>query len=237
MGLSASQSRMLTLTARLSDLELKAQRTQEAKIRLAEQSTEASKAYMDALDAQRLKFNYYSSGSVDATVRSVTDSGLYRVADGLGTSFFYATEDNKTDIDADGNALEPGVWYMKDAKGAYKPVSSKGYEQKNFDDTSWLLDQLQLSNLYIQKYDINKDSWEDYSYTSSALFTTEDDDTNVAKAESEYEYAMAQIQEKDKRFDLELDNINTEHEAVKTEMDSVKGVIDNNVQKTFNVFS
>ena len=48
---------------------------------------------------------------------------------------------------------------------------------------------------------------------------------------------MAQIQEKDKRFDLELDNINTEHQAVKTEMDSVKGVINDNVQKTFTIFS
>ena len=48
---------------------------------------------------------------------------------------------------------------------------------------------------------------------------------------------MSEIQQKDKKFDLELDNINTEHEAVKTEMDSVKGVISDNVQKTFNVFS
>ena len=75
------------------------------------------------------------------------------------------------------------------------------------------------------------------SYTSSSIFTTEDDDTNVAQAEAKYEYTMSEIQQKDKKFDLELDNINTEHEAVKTEMDSVKGVISDNVQKTFNVFS
>ena len=232
MGLSATQSRMLTLTARMSDLELKAQRTQEAKIRLAEQSTEASKAYMDALDAQRLKFNNYSTGPVDATVRSITESGIYRVADGLGRAFVCATEE-----DAEGNSgVEAGKWYRQDAKGNFLEVEKGGFEQRNFDDTEWLFEQLQLANLYIQKYDQAK-GWEDYSYTSSSIFTTEDDDSQVAKAESEYEYAMAQIQEKDKRFDLELDNINTEHEAVKTEMDSVKGVIKDNVDKTFTIFS
>ena len=164
MGLSASQSRMLTLTARLSDLELKAQRTQEAKIRLAEQSTEASKIYMDALDAQRLKFNYYSTGSVDATVRSITESDIYRVADGAGKYFMCAKEG---DTDKDGNPLTPGEWYIKGSNGEVKDVSTQGLEQKNFEDTDWLLEQLQLANLFIQRYDNNKEIWEDYSYSSS----------------------------------------------------------------------
>lgn len=236
MGLSASQSRMLTLTARLSDLELKAQRTQEAKIRLAEQSTEASKNYMDALNAQRLKFNGYSTGSVDATIRSITESGIYRVADGLGKSFVCIDKETNQ-LDVDGNPLQVGTWYIQDKQGDFVRADSKGMDQKNFDDTEWLLEQLQLSNLYIQKYNKDNDVWEDHSYTSSSVFTTEEDDSNVAKAESEYEYAMAQIQEKDKRFDLELDNINTEHQAVKTEMESVKSVINDNVQKSFTIFS
>jgi vacuolar-type H+-ATPase subunit I/STV1 len=226
MGLSASQSRMLTLTARLSDLELKAQRTQEAKIRLAEQSTAASKAYMDALDAQTLKFNYYSTGRVDATVRSITESDRYRVADVHGNSFIF--------MGSDTGISEPG-WYLKGNDGAIYTLGD--IDPKNMEDTKWLYEQLQLANLYIQKQDAETGAWEDYSYTSSSIFTTEDDDSQVAQAEAEYEFTMAQIQEKDKRYDLDLDNINTEHDAVKTEMESVKGVIKDNVSKTFTIFS
>ena len=42
MGLSASQARMLSLTARLSDLELRAQTIENAKIRLSDESAAAS---------------------------------------------------------------------------------------------------------------------------------------------------------------------------------------------------
>jgi hypothetical protein len=224
---------MLTLTARLSDLELKAQRTQEAKIRLAEQSTEASKEYMDALDAQRLKFNNYSTGPVDATVRSITESGQFRIADSIGRYFKYATEEDV----AENSNLELGKWYVMDSNGKINNQKTEEFDQKHAEDTEWLFEQLQLANVFIQKYDVNKDVWEDYSYTSSSIFTTEDDDTNVAQAEAKYEYTMSEIQQKDKRFDLELDNINTEHQAVKTEMDSVKSVINDNVQKSFTIFS
>ena len=54
MGLSASQGRMLSLTARLSDLEFRAQSIQNQKIRLADQSEAASKNYLDALAAKKL---------------------------------------------------------------------------------------------------------------------------------------------------------------------------------------
>ena len=47
MGLSASQGRMLSLTARLSDLEYRAQNIQNQKIRLADQSEAVSKVHMD----------------------------------------------------------------------------------------------------------------------------------------------------------------------------------------------
>ena len=237
MGLSASQSRVLTLTARLSDLELKAQTIQHQKIRLAEQSTAASKEYMDALDAQRLKFNYYSTGSVDATVDTVTASGVYRVADAYGFSFAYTDGTDETMLDDNNNPLPKG-WYVLTPKNELQSLSQFGtVDEKNLYNSDWLFEQMQLANLFIQKYDTENKQWEDYSYVSSSLFTTEDDDTGVARAEAEYEYKMSEIQSKDKKYDLDLDNITTEHNAVDTEMDSVKKIVEDNVGRTFKVFS
>jgi len=62
------------------------------------------------------------------------------------------------------------------------------------------------------------------------------DDFEMARAEAEYETAMNEIQNKDKRFDLELQTIDTEHKAIQTEIDSVNKVMDKNIERTFKIF-
>ena len=54
MGMAASQARLLSITARIHDVEYQAQSIQNAKIQLANQSDNAYKDYMDALDATTL---------------------------------------------------------------------------------------------------------------------------------------------------------------------------------------
>ena len=64
MGMAASQARLLTLTARLSDNELRSQTINNAKMRLASQSSQASEAYVNALNNATLKFtNYDETGA------------------------------------------------------------------------------------------------------------------------------------------------------------------------------
>lgn len=54
MGLSASQANLLSLTARLSNLELTAQTISNNKMRLASKSSDASKTYTTALSKQKM---------------------------------------------------------------------------------------------------------------------------------------------------------------------------------------
>ena len=54
MGMSASQARLLSLTARLSDNEHSGQNISYAKIRLADQTEQANKDYLNALKATKL---------------------------------------------------------------------------------------------------------------------------------------------------------------------------------------
>lgn len=73
MGMSASQARLLSLTTRLSDLELRAQTISNSKTRLADASSEASRNYQEALDKQRLTmYNSASDSRVDATAKNLT---------------------------------------------------------------------------------------------------------------------------------------------------------------------
>ena len=221
MGLSSSQSRFLTLTARLSDLELKAQTIQHQKIRLAEESTEASKKYLDALNAETMVFNSPDQGKVDATVANITASEIFRIVDAKG--YYYEMDEVSK------------KWILKHPND--KTQDREVQNESNMRDAAWLLEQLKLANLFVQKKDVETEQWLDYSYVSSSVFTTVEDNSEVAKAEAEYECTMAEVQGKDKKLDLDLDNINTEHTAVDTEMDSVQNVVDKNIESTFKIFS
>lgn len=59
MGLSASQARLLSITSRLSDNELRSQTLTTAKMSLANRTTEASAEYMDALNSTKLLYSTY----------------------------------------------------------------------------------------------------------------------------------------------------------------------------------
>lgn len=63
------------------------------------------------------------------------------------------------------------------------------------------------------------------------------DTSDDAAAESEYNYELAQIEAQDNKLDLELQTLETQHEAVMKEYDSVKEVISKNVDRTFSLFS
>ena len=124
MGLSASQCRLLVLTARLSDLELQAQQICNSKIRLAVQSTDAALEYTDALR------NSAKTTEADSPEQNV-------------------------DMDA---------------------------------------------------------------------------------AELKYKLITERLAAQDKIYDLQLKNIDTEHNACQTEIDSVKKVIDKNIERSFKIF-
>jgi len=77
MGLSASQSRLLSLTTRLSALELKAQQISNDKIRLSTNTSEVSQAYADALSKEKLTIaSGYDSSTGATTYSDMTYSNL-----------------------------------------------------------------------------------------------------------------------------------------------------------------
>ena len=95
MGMSASQARLLTLTARLHDDELEAQNIMSQKIALATQKDELYQDYCDALDATSIKVAYWNGGTgttyVDANYASLCTYNPQRVKQ-------YVLKDNQTGL-------------------------------------------------------------------------------------------------------------------------------------------
>ncbi len=77
MGLSSSQGRLLSITARLTSNEYESQQISNAKMRLATQSQEASAQYIAALNSQQLLFVSYDAQG-QAVKENLTASSLYQ---------------------------------------------------------------------------------------------------------------------------------------------------------------
>ena len=74
--MSATQARLLTITGRLTDNEMRSQTITNAKLRLAQKSSEASQTYMDALSSEKLVFKTYSDNGETSTY-NLTPALLY----------------------------------------------------------------------------------------------------------------------------------------------------------------
>ncbi len=75
MGMAAGQARLLSITARLTDNELRSQTITNSKLRLADKSTEASQEYMDALNSTQLMYGAYD-GNGNLSYQELTANSL-----------------------------------------------------------------------------------------------------------------------------------------------------------------
>ncbi len=80
MGLSSSQGRLLSITARLTSNEYESQQISNAKMRLATQSQAASDDYINALNSQQVLYTTYDEKG-NATAERLTANAMYQYAD------------------------------------------------------------------------------------------------------------------------------------------------------------
>lgn len=80
MGISASQARLLSITARLTSNEYESQQISNAKMRLATKSEQASNEYIAALNTRQLQFVTYDAQG-QAITEALTANALYQYSD------------------------------------------------------------------------------------------------------------------------------------------------------------
>lgn len=134
--------------------------------------------------------------------------------------------------DADGEAK--AAWYTnlfeRMLDGGYKTIE-KGLASSQ----EWL--QYALESSLVSMEQVNGDGeWVSTMYTNCSDITESTVDVDITVAEAEYTKKMNAIQAKDKRYDIELKNIDTEHTSLQTEYDSIKSVMDKNVERNFKMF-
>src|SRR5574344_563624 len=187
MGLSASQGRMLGLTARLSDLEYRSQDISNQKLRLSSRSEAVSKNYLEALDAKKLTaYNAKTSTNIDASLAS-----LYSLNQEA------ANGKKRVIVDASGNVVVSADYYKNIKAGTitsqapdnydlkatatktdkteddYALASNEAYsviERTKANSTEYLYDQLSKGNWFIKEYNDEggtdaTGAWEEISWS------------------------------------------------------------------------
>ena len=327
MGMAASQMRLLSLTARLSDLEYQAQSISNSKIRLSQNSEAAATEYAEALDKKKLTvLSGYNASTgamnyVDASAYNLTtynaistmdkqrflkdSSGRVLITTGMALKYDAAVAQTNnlhqqwnndegqfisvllashnppiTEESPDYDkykAYYHSEWtgeewllrnlgytsnpdyengsqftYCAQGQGAaayytnvFNEITENGSVtpgDDNMQSEEWLYAELQAGNITLSEWDAKANNgngdFVDVSWTSGdTTLRQEVDDEGVAQAEAKYKIKMAQIESKDKRYDLNLKQIDTEHLAIQTEVDSVKKVIDKNIERSFKTFN
>lgn len=88
MGMAASQARLLTITARMHDVEYEAQSIQNAKIQLANQSDQVYQEYLEALDATTLTVKNQEGNRIQANFNNLCGPDAIKSASGKNYVFF-----------------------------------------------------------------------------------------------------------------------------------------------------
>ena len=312
MGLSASQARLLSLTARMHDIEYKAQKLEAQKLQMANKSTQVYNEYEDALNEQKIQYKIIgadgSASYKDATVKDLVTAtgeaksdyimhniatnqmyctlaqiqayntasgttptkgadGMYTVAgavgsytsadeakaalfatklgDTLGASASYKTlySEMAQCLSKHGKAedafiaVDVSATEADKAKGAdYKPTAD---EAKQFSSSTYLTNMINEGFIVLHKMtgDNITGAADEVNVATDAALQQVSDETKLKKAEAKYEADMAKINAKDKKFDTDIAALEQERNAIKTEIDTLKTVAKDNVERTFKLFS
>lgn len=128
------------------------------------------------------------------------------------------------------------------------PIAGRGFcpiSQQNAVDRDWLADALNSGEVQLFKMTkestlFNKNKINIFAETSMAVDTDLTEVANqelIDQASVKYEKAVKDIDAKETKLDLQLAQIDAQHNALKTEYDSVKQIVSKNIDRSFKTFN
>ena len=215
MGLSSSQARLLNLTARMHDIEYKAQNLEAQKLQMANESTQVYKEYEDALNKQKIQFKKIgtdgSASYEDASLQTLFTAG-------------YKVRVQKSD----------GTW--AECSTLAEVQTATGKATLSGTSTEVLRNMVEAGFIVFEKKNTDN-TYSEVNIATDTSLQEVSDETELKKAEAKYEADMRKIDAKDKKFDTDLAAMEQERNAIKTEMETLKTVAKDNVDRTFKLFS
>ncbi len=199
MGIAASQARLLSITARLADVEYQTEALTAAKLRLATQSSREASEYTNKLS------------DIEAQKQAFLDGSIW---DSMPIEFSYL---NNAEYGVEGKSANE--WKLL--------VNTTSSSDENYATyTTNYNDAMERAQ---KAYQRDMKAWNDSQNTSNF-------DSLEKKAELEHENVLREIKNKEAAIDMKINPLQAEHEALKTESESLKSLIKDNTDTSFKLF-
>ena len=132
--------------------------------------------------------------------------------------------------------------YIDYLRNIFNKMASAGYytEQSEADtikDNEWFERQIREGKLLLEYFSATDRKFVSTTISDDDAIQEVEDEREIARVEAKYNQDIAALEKKDSVIDLELKKLDTEHNALQTEYESVKNVVDKNVEKSFSMFS
>jgi len=294
MGMSASQARFLSITARMHDLEYQAQTIDNAKLSLANDANVAYEEYCNGINATKYQLKVITGGEVDKvdlTYNAIVASGsqpdhpMYILTDAASDKIYlpqsvvsgmnnkipqtleeflkivaqkyvyssHGINDNEAlqKLYSDGNAnYWTAVYYQLTGYTDDEGNISNGHgfiaiSNENANDRQWIQKNVEKGEVIINSMQATRDNVAGkkvniFAQTNMAVDTNlsiTSDDLLISRAAADYERRVEDINQKEKQLDLRLTRIQNEHNALKTEYETVKELVKKNIERSYKTFN
>lgn len=257
MGMSASQARYLQLTARKSDLEFQAQQICQKRLSLAEYTEQIATKYSNQINDRHLYYNapYTLETAIDedGNVKSLVTFGegsstqkrldYYDITNSIndpnqpGLGMRIVNAEGKIVVPAIPEGANPDDYVVdasivpnsSDSENSYRNACD--YLEEKLRNAEWTMQQQNTNTSVSNGLDWVDTDFYTNSFIDDLLYTDND-----SAAEAEYTRDTETIQSQDKALEMRLNQITTEQKSIETEMESVKKVIDKNIENSFKTF-
>lgn len=171
-------------------------------------------------------------GYIPATGALTTVNGAYKYKSTDGITYYYSSSDLAAATSTDGHTVNLTGYYSAQLDQKVYNSSKRAYVENS--------DSGRYSDITLEDYST--------SFNLNATTTTDSNAYNDAINEYEYQQTLYEqqvasinaktsiIQAEDRTLELKLAQCDTEQKALSTELDSVKKVIDKNIEQTFKTF-
>ena len=238
MGFAASQARFLSLTARLSDNEYEAQQISQQRLAITDDLDDLADIWSEALNNQIYMATIYDEADNGATKEVVLSyDTITKPEFGGGLGMTIITPTGRVVVSSEEEIPGKLEELNQDRPEGEKLTMADFYVFEQAKDIATLQNNLEQGNfLLAPKYNTETKDWDAKSMSALSTISKIYDKTDDAAANADYTRESKRLERQDAMLEMRLEQLEADHKAIETEMDSVQKVIDDNVENSFKTF-
>lgn len=178
--------------------------------------------YDDPTKAQWYTNLWYRLNGSSTDNSGAKNYASFNISDGIREA-----KDGKKILPDDTSLLNSSVWISNALSKGLVNIEQAAYSKEEMTLTD-------SENPF--SYNLHGITWSGKIYSAISDIVQSDNDKKIAQAEAEYQRKTAEINAADEKYQRKLSLLDSEHNAIQTEYESVKSAMNKNIDRSFKAF-